>query len=163
ELVRRLAVPAPPGVTSLASATGPWLEQLERQVARTPDLLAARTLDRTRELIAHLAADATTTMLHADLHFSNVLSATREPWLAIAPTGWSGTGAFEASTVIAGKCRELEQADNVGAAIIERIRRFSLAGHLDPELSLLCCQARAASAYLYQVLQRGNWFDLHFL
>lgn len=63
----------------------------------------------------------------------------------------AGAGAFEAFTVIAGKRQELKQADNVGAALIKRIRRFSLAAHLDPELSLLCCQARAASAYLHQV------------
>lgn len=163
DLVRQLAVAAPCGVPSLASTTGPWLGQLEQQVARTPGLLAARTVDRTREVIAHLATDATETMLHADLHFGNVLSSTRQPWLAIDPKGWSGTGAFDAFTVIAGKRQELEQADDVGAAIIERIRRFTLAAHLDPELSLLCCQARAASAYLHQVQQRGDWFDLHFL
>lgn len=162
-LVRRLAVPAPTGVTSLASTCGPWLEQLDRQLATTPNVLAPRTVGRVREFIVHLATDTTGTMLHGDLHFGNVLAGDREPWLAIDPKGWSGTAAFEAFTVIAGKRHELAQAHDPAAMISDRITRFSRASHLDAELTLRCCQARAASAYLYQLQNHGDWFDLGFL
>jgi streptomycin 6-kinase len=100
ELARRLAVPAPAGVRSLASTAGPWLAQMERHAA--PGLLPARAIDQAREVIAALADDRTDTMVHADLHFGNVLRAEREPWLAIDPVGWRGTAAFDAFTVVAG-------------------------------------------------------------
>ncbi|WP_051166369.1 aminoglycoside phosphotransferase family protein [Amycolatopsis orientalis] len=148
ELARRLAVPAPVGTRSLSSTAEPWLAQLEQQAE--PGLLPARAVDQARELITHLADDRTTTMLHADLHFGNVLRARREPWLAIDPVGWRGTAAFDAFTVVA-RARRSDLA--------ALITRFSLAAQIDPGLAARCCQARAVSAYLHQEHTGGEWFD----
>lgn len=149
ELARRLAVPAPAGTRSLASTAGPWLAQLERLAA--PGLVPTREVDRARELIAQLADDRTATMLHADLHFGNVLRAEREPWLAIDPIGWRGTAAFDAFTVVA---KTTPTRDLAGL-----ITRFSHAAQVDPELAERCCQARAVTAYLHQEHVGGEWFD----
>jgi streptomycin 6-kinase len=162
-LARRLAVPAPPETVSLAATAGPWLEELDRQVTAAPALLSARTIERARELIEYLARDRTATMLHADLHFGNVLRSSREPWLVIDPKGWTGTAAFDAFTVIAGRRRELERVDDLAATIADRIARFSRACGVDSDLALRCCQARAASTYLHQIQHAGDWFDLDFL
>ncbi|MEU6747281.1 aminoglycoside phosphotransferase family protein [Spirillospora sp. NPDC046719] len=158
-LARRLAVPAPPEVPSLADASRLWERQLLQQAAATPGLLPAGAVDRARAVIGALAADATPTMLHGDLHYANVLKASREPWLAIDPQGRRGTAAFDAFTVITERPSRLAAK----AAVIARVRRYSAAAGVDPELALACCRARATSAYLHQRAGNGDWFDLDLL
>ncbi|MBO2463253.1 aminoglycoside phosphotransferase family protein [Actinomadura violacea] len=158
-LARRLAVPAPPEMPSLADATRLWERQLLQQAAAAPGLLPAGAVDRARAVIGALAADATPTMLHGDLHYANVLKASREPWLAIDPQGRRGTAAFDAFTVITERPSRLMAR----AAVLARIRRYGSAAGVDPELALACCQARASSAYLHQHGGNGDWFDLDLL
>ena len=162
-LARRLATPAAANAPSLSSTTGSWLRQLEQQAAAQPGLVTRGHLDRARGAIRQLSRDTGTTMLHGDLHFDNVLAATREPWLVIDPKGWRGTPAFETFTVIAGHHEELEAHSNLPRALARRISRFATAAEVDPELALQCCQARATSAYLHQGAQHGSWFDVQVL
>ncbi len=162
-LARRLAVPAPAGTRSLAETTGPWEEELDQQLAATVERPPGPVVDRARRTIRDLAGDTTPTMLHGDLHYGNVLRATREPWLAIDPKGWSGTAAFEVFTVVAGRREELRQADDLAAAVSARIRRFADAAAVDRDLAVACAQARATSGFLYQIQQQGDWFDLELL
>lgn len=85
---------------------------LERAGPETLDSLASAedaievAGDLARRLtIRELGSDPTTTLMHADLHFGNVLAAAREPWLAsvrepwlaIDPKGWRGTAAYAAT------------------------------------------------------------------
>ncbi|MGI5200504.1 aminoglycoside phosphotransferase family protein [Spirillospora sp. CA-108201] len=162
-LARRLAVPAPPGFPSLAGATRLWERQLLRQAAAMPGRLPAGAVDRARAVIRELAADTTPTMLHGDLHYGNILKASREPWLAVDPQGRRGTAAFDAFTVIAARSSCLNGNADPQAAVLARIRRFSTAADVDAELVRACCQARATSAYLHQRVNGGGWFDLDFL
>ena len=162
-LARRLAVPAPAGMQSLAEVTAAWEQELDQQIAAVPDRLPSRVIARARETIRMLTNDATPTMLHGDLHFGNVLSAYREPWLTIDPKGWRGTAAFDAFTVIAGRRDELHHADDLERAIRGRVHRYAMAAGVDTDVALACCQARATSSYLYQHLQEGDWFDRDFL
>jgi streptomycin 6-kinase len=113
--------------------------------------------------IHHLANDTTSTVLHGDLHIANILRSRREPWLAIDPKGWSGTAAWDAFTVIAGRRKELHQDGDLHRGIVDRVQRFSAAARVDADLALTCCQARAVSSYLYQHIIAGAWFDLEFL
>ncbi|MBO2458137.1 aminoglycoside phosphotransferase family protein [Actinomadura violacea] len=162
-LARRLALPAPAGFPSLASATHLWERQLLQQAAVVPGQLPVGAVDRARDVIRELAADTTLTMLHGDLHYGNILKASREPWLAVDPQGRRGTAAFDAFTVIAERSSRLEGNADPRAAILARIRRYSMAADVDAELALACCQARATSAYLHQRASNGDWFDLDFL
>lgn len=103
-------------------------------------------------------------MLHGDLHFGNILrSHGREPWLTIDPKGRSGPLAWDAFTVIAGRLEELQQHGDISHGVSDRVRRFSAAAGIDPDLASACCQARAVSSYLYQHIMAGAWFDLEFL
>lgn len=102
-------------------------------------------------------------MLHGDLHFGNILRSHREPWLTIDPKGWSGTPAWDAFTVIAGRRVELQQDGDIYRGTVDRIQRFSAAVKIDADLALACCQVRAVSSYLYQHIMAGAWFDLEFL
>lgn len=162
DLARRLAVPACPGTMSLAATAEVWESELEGQIAALANLLPTGVTDRARETIHHLASDTTSTMLHGDLHFGNILRAQRQPWLTIDPKGWSGTPAWEAFTVIAGRREELVEVDLYGA-VVNRVQQFATAARVDKDLALACCQARAVSSYFYQHLVSGAWFDAEFL
>jgi streptomycin 6-kinase len=162
-LAKRLAVKPLPGVTALAQTTTAWIDEFSRQVATSPRALPQAALDQAQETIEHLATDTTATMLHGDLHFDNILRSTREGWLSIDPKGWSGTGAFDAFTVIAGRREEIDQGLGLYKGMVRRINRFAAAAGIDPDHALACCQARAVSSYLYQRQVPGNWFDLQFL
>jgi hypothetical protein len=91
----------------------------------------------------------------------------RAPFLigspSIGPKGWSGTGAFDAFTVIAGRREEIDQGRGLYPGIVQRIQRFAAAAGIDPDQAIPCCQARAVSSYLYQRQVPGDWFDLEFL
>ncbi|MBW7461524.1 aminoglycoside phosphotransferase family protein, partial [Paenibacillus sepulcri] len=66
-----------------------------------------------------------TRVLHGDLHHGNILSAEREPWLAIDPKGLIGEAEFE---VIAYLRNHLMKHDNPGQVLERRIDQ--LASHL---------------------------------
>lgn len=163
DLARRLAVPAPAGTPALADTTESWAAELDQQVAALPDAVPRTVVDRARNSIRALATESTSTMLHGDLHFGNVLSAERQPWLAIDPKGWRGTAAYDAFTVAAGKREALLDAADPERAFRDRIRRFATAADVDAGLALACVQARATSSYLYQRLHTGDSFALELL
>jgi len=102
-------------------------------------------IDRARETIRHLSRDSTSTMMHGDLHFGNILPAVREPWLTIDPKGWAGTAAYDAFTVMTGRPEDLDRTTRLNRALTTRVRRFASAAHVDADLALACCQARATS------------------
>ncbi|SDS98181.1 streptomycin 6-kinase [Friedmanniella luteola] len=163
DLARRLAVKPLPGVTALAETTTAWIDELTRQTESSPWALPQAAIDQAQETIEQLATDTTATMLHGDLHFDNILRSTRDGWLSIDPKGWSGTGAFDTFTVIAGRREEIDQGPGLYQGIVRRINRFAAAAGIDPDHALACCQARAVSSYYYQQQVPGNWFDLKFL
>lgn len=163
DLARQLAVPASPAITTLASTVDGWEEQLGDQVAAAPGLLSSAALDRARRTMRDLAADATPTLLHGDLHYGNILQSTRQPWLTIDPKGWSGPAAWDAFTVVAGRRAELQQEPDLHRGVRARIERFCAAAGADPGLAAACCQARAVSSYLYEHIAGGSWSDLELL
>lgn len=163
DLAHRLAVLPLPNVRPLADTMSGWEHQLDEQIGVHPDVLPARALDQARETIQHLAADETTTMLHGDLHYRNILRSHREPWLTIDPKGWFGTAAFDAFTVAAGGREQLGIDGGLHAAIKRRVRQFAAAARVNGDLALACCQARAVSSYLYQLTIPRVWFDAEFL
>ena len=66
---------------SFAGGTGPFPKQL----VETAESIFADLL----------AEDVESVLLHGDLHHYNILSATRDPWLAIDPKGVVGDPAYE--------------------------------------------------------------------
>lgn len=137
-----------------------WREELLNQVACYPGALPEQAIDQALETIAHLGDDETTTMLHGDLHFGNIMAADREPWLAIDPKGWSGPAAFDAFTVIIGGRDGLAFGPQLDAEVVRRITQFAAAASVDAELAFACCQARAVSAYFYQLQLPDPGVDL---
>jgi streptomycin 6-kinase len=98
DLLQRLWVPPPAGhpFRPLADMCAMWAEEFrvkneKRQLDLNPALVEAGL-----ELFVSLAAPAATdVVLCTDLHPENILSAEREPWLAIDPKPYVGDPAYD--------------------------------------------------------------------
>lgn len=101
--------PPPPGHAFPTVAD--WGRGFERMRARfdggTGPLPAGLT-GRAESLFAELlASSGPPVVLHGDLHHGNILSATREPWLAIDPKGVVGEAEYEAGALIRNPSAEI--------------------------------------------------------
>jgi streptomycin 6-kinase len=103
ELLPRLLQPSDRAFTSLADEAAHWAATLPDLWARAGrpferDLLAAAL-----EAIGELAStQGEEVLLHQDLHTGNVLSAAREPWLAIDPKPLLGEREFGLAPIVRG-------------------------------------------------------------
>ena len=68
-------------------------------------------------------------LLHGDLHHDNILTAERQPWLAIDPKGVAGEPAYEMASFILNPHAELSTASRLDRVLARRIDRF--AGELE--------------------------------
>jgi len=64
-------------------------------------------------------------LLHGDLHHWNILSAEREPWLAIDPKGVIGEPAYEVGAWLRNPFPHILRFDNLQGVIARRIDQFS--------------------------------------
>jgi streptomycin 6-kinase len=89
-LYHRLHVPALPQLRTLAASLERSAEDLARlpRSAPLPHRLVEQAVSLSRDLTADTGTRAR--VLHGDLHYTNVLAAEREPWLAIDPKPVSG-------------------------------------------------------------------------
>lgn len=100
-LLRRLhRATAPAGVPSLSDAADRWAEEIPARWSAAEPPWPGRVRDQVVATCRDLGGVPTSRLLHADLHFENVLAAEREPWLAIDPKGLAGDPAFEAWPVL---------------------------------------------------------------
>jgi streptomycin 6-kinase len=64
-------------------------------------------------------------LLHGDLHHWNILSAEREPWLAIDPKGVIGEPAYEVGAWLRNPFPHILRYENPEAIILRRVRQFN--------------------------------------
>jgi streptomycin 6-kinase len=64
-------------------------------------------------------------LLHGDLHHWNILSAEREPWLAIDPKGVIGEPAYEVGAWLRNPFPHILRFENPEAIIVRRVKRFT--------------------------------------
>ena len=81
------------------------------------------------ELVADEAEVAR--VLHGDLHFANVLAATREPWLAIDPKPVNGDPHYEVAPLLWNRWDEVLAASSVRSAVRRRFEAVVDAAGLD--------------------------------
>jgi streptomycin 6-kinase len=88
--------------------------------------LPPHIFDLGERLYRELNASATCrVLLHGDLHHENILSASREPWLAIDPKGIVGDPGFEVGTYLNNHWEELYPGRDIAATLSFRIQRFA--------------------------------------
>jgi streptomycin 6-kinase len=103
-----LHVPAPPQLRPLTTYVARWTDQLDQLPRSAP--LPRRLVQQAVSLGCDFVSDeaSTGTMIHADLHYENVMAADREPWLAIDPKPVSGDPHYEPAPMLWNRIEELE-------------------------------------------------------
>jgi len=145
-LLCRLAVPAVPQLRTLsAEAAG-----IALAVAGL-DTIPRRFVDQARSLCADLVADADvdSCLLHADLHFQNVLAATRESWLAIDPKPMAAEPAFGVAPALWNRWDEVAAARSPRDHLGLRLQWLCEAGGIDRD--------RAKAWTIVREVQNALW------
>jgi streptomycin 6-kinase len=106
-LYRRLHVPAIPQLRTLTWYLERWTTDFETlpRSAALPHRLVEQAIALSRDLVAEPAT--TGRLVHANLHYGNVLAADRDPWLAIAPRPINGDPHFEVAPMLWNRWDEL--------------------------------------------------------
>lgn len=106
-LYGRLHRPAYPQLRPLTAYVATWLDDLAALGRDLP--VPPRMVDHALHLGRDLVADPASTgvVIHGDLHYRNVLSGMREPWLAIDPKPMSGDPHYELPPMLWNRWEEL--------------------------------------------------------
>ncbi|MEV6753568.1 aminoglycoside phosphotransferase family protein [Streptomyces sp. NPDC051214] len=145
-LARRLAVPAPEGLPRMSSLVAEWECELRDEDRELGSPLPARVVAAAIATVRELGVDQPDTLIHGDLHFTNVLRSEREPWLAIDPKGYVGDPAYDSITLLRSRFEPLLTAPDPRAAALRRLAVFADAAEVDRERARRWAQARAVTA-----------------
>jgi streptomycin 6-kinase len=133
DLYRRLHVPAPPQLRRLSSYIARWSDELAdlRRDAPLPRRLVEQAVSLGRDLASDPSTDGR--MIHADLHYANVLAADRTSWLAIDPKPVSGDPHYEPAPLLWNRWEEVVASGDVRAAVRRRFHTVVDAAGLDED------------------------------
>ncbi len=106
-----------------------WAEGLKR-MRRTfdggcgpfPEDLVERAEASFKDLLAN---PLQAVLLHGDLHHGNIISAEREPWLALDPKGVVGEAAYEVGAFLRNPMPQLLQATDPGRLLSRRVDQMA--------------------------------------
>jgi len=132
-ILKRLWREPPAGApfARLSDVAHEWAESLPREAppAGYDAALIARAVEMARELAS---TNTQKVLLHGDFHPGNVLSAAREPWLAIDPKPLVGDPAYDLAQWLGNRCNSVQPTSDPVAAIRKQIDAFSDLLRLDP-------------------------------
>jgi streptomycin 6-kinase len=150
-LLRRLAVPAPAGLRSMAAIAARWRDELPVESAGLGDPVPRRLLDAAVAACATLGPTAGAAMVNEDLHHANVLRGEREPWLVIDPKVLAGDPEFAVIPMLWNRFDE--------AGLDTRFRAIVSTAGLDAERARGWTLARAVDNWLW-ALGHGGFPDV---
>lgn len=109
------------------------IEKLRAQFNGGSGPFPERLVQKAESLFAGLLASMDApVVLHGDLHHFNILSAQRQPWLAIDPKGIVGEPAYETGAFIRNPIPGIYSAPNLARLLDRRIRLFAEDLGFDP-------------------------------
>jgi streptomycin 6-kinase len=125
--------PAIPQLDRLSALAGRWAEELA--VLRTDASVPRRYVDQAAGLARDFASDPATdgALLHTDLHYANVLAASRAPWLVIDPKPLSGDPAFEVAPMLWNRWDEAVSSGSIRNALLDRMFALVDGAELDED------------------------------
>lgn len=146
-LYPRLHRPALPQLRPLSSYVARWLDQLEavRVDMPAPPRLVEQALHLGRALVTDPASSRV--VVHGDLHYTNVLAAEREPWLAIDPKPMNGDPHYEVPPLLWNRWAEM--AGDLRGGIRRRFHTVVDAAGLD--------EARARDWAIVRMVVDASW------
>ncbi|HEY5821592.1 MAG TPA: aminoglycoside phosphotransferase family protein [Propionibacteriaceae bacterium] len=120
-LYGRLHRPAIPQLDRLSAHAARWVEELPR--LRDTHIVPRRFVEQAISLARDFASDPETdqTLIHSDLHYANVLAATRQPWLAIDPKPLAGDPAYEVAPLLWNRWEEAVASGSIRNAVLDRL------------------------------------------
>ena len=107
-LYAQLHVPAIPQLRPLTTYVDRWAGQLARlpRSAPLPRRLVEQAVSLSRDFVSDPAS--TGTLIHADLHYENVMAGDRQAWLAIDPKPMNGDPHYELAPMLWNRFEELD-------------------------------------------------------
>ncbi|MDJ0792232.1 MAG: aminoglycoside phosphotransferase family protein [Acidimicrobiia bacterium] len=145
DLMRRLWRPCDSSaITTLEAAASAWADVTERRVMTTDLPWVTDPIERGIDLLRRLPCEPhEAVLIHGDFHPGNILSADREPWLAIDPKPLVGDPAFEPMQLLSQRGGRIAEPGDA-AAVEERLVLIAGMAGLDPARIGLWSLARAA-------------------
>ncbi|GIH24405.1 hydroxyurea phosphotransferase [Acrocarpospora phusangensis] len=145
-MARLIAVPAPPGMRSLADVATGMLADVPAAMTASDD---RRWLDTCAGAVRDLAGEPGDRLLHWDLHYGNVLAGHREPWLAIDPKPLAGDPGFELLPALHNRWHDVTATGNIRKCVLKRFDFMTEMLDLD--------RTRAIGWTLGRILQDALW------
>ena len=140
-LLRRLAIRAPEGVRPPRDVAGDIGVSLQGRQERLGRPVPEGWLATASGLAHELGANAGDRLVHADLHYGNVLAGNRKPWLAIDPKPVAGDPEHAVPELLWTRVDELEDAEAIrrllavlagsGQLEVEKARGWAIARCVD--------------------------------
>jgi streptomycin 6-kinase len=149
-LYGRLHVPPMPQLREQASYVAGWAAALARNASTVP--VPRRLVDQTVSLARELGAEPATAVIHADLHYENVLLGERggEPaWLAIDPKPANGDPHYELEPMLRNRFEEYAAAGSVRDGIRRRFHTLLDTAGFD--------EARARGWVIVRSILNAHW------
>jgi streptomycin 6-kinase len=153
-LIRTLAVPAPAGLRTLPDVAA---ETCDRLPGRQRDLgapIPRRWVEAALRYAEELGPAGGQVLIHADLHYGNVLRSARRPWLAVDPRALRGAPEYCVPELIWNRADEL----HTDADVRGLLGVIAEAGSLDAEAAYGWVVARCVDYWLWG-LERGLTID----
>lgn len=144
-LIHDLAVPAPAGLPHLTELVRRTPEVLRTRQTALGDPISGRWVDTACGLAYDLATDPGNQLVHGDLHYDNILSGARRPWLAIDPKPVIGNPERSVAELMWDRIDEAADRDDV----LSLFDALTSAGGLDP--------ARARAWSIVQAVDYWLW------
>lgn len=117
-------------------------------------------VERAEAIYRELLVDAPrSVLLHGDLHHSNILSATRAPYLAIDPKGLAGEPAYEVGPFFYNPSPEIYQRADLKEVLARRLAIFDEHLPFDRERLLACAFAHSVLSAVWSIEEQddGGW------
>ncbi|HVX44058.1 MAG TPA: aminoglycoside phosphotransferase family protein [Mycobacteriales bacterium] len=148
-LARLSAYPAPPAIRRLGDIAAAMLEEATGAVAAVSDPAERKLVQTCAGAVAELNSDPGDRLLHWDLHYDNILSAERAPWLAIDPKPLAGDPGFELLPALGNRWDDIVATGDVERAVLRRFDLLTEVVGLD--------RRRATGWTLGRILQNALW------
>jgi streptomycin 6-kinase len=143
-LLAELAVPAPPGLPTLAAAAASFAARAAQRNQALGGPVPVWSLDRARELAATLPTDAGL-LVHGDLHWGNVLADAAGGWRAIDPKPLVGDPAVGVAELLWTRADEVPTA----AGLRRLLQRIAGAAGFDSGRAAGWTHVRAVDYWLW--------------
>jgi streptomycin 6-kinase len=153
-LIRTLAVPAPDGLRTLARVAAEIAERLPRRQRALGNPVPPGWMAAALGHAAELGPAGDRVLIHADLHYGNVLAGTRQPWLAVDPRPLHGAPEYSVPELLWTRADDL----HTDADVRRLLQILAKAGSLDAAAAHGWVVVRCVDYWLWG-LERGLTVD----